>query len=508
MNVSRAIVEKCILVCCSSMLLGGILSTGATAQGSSSLTAKHSKVATKVASPAAETMPALFLSDIHFEPFWDPDKVQQLVAAPVSQWKTILAAPPSSDQQQRFASLQQSCHVRGDDASYALLASSLHAMQSHAGGAKFVTVSGDLIAHAFSCKYTALFPHSAPNEYKAFVEKTLDFVMQELHSSFQGVPVYMAMGNNDSNCGDYQLNAHSEFLTSVGKSVTEGFSSSEHQTALQTFADGGYYSVSLPAPMQHTRLLVINDIFMARNYTACSGKPDPSAATAQLTWLEQQLTKARQSGEKIWVMGHIPPGIDPYSTARKMTDVCHNQKPQMFLSSEKLADMLVEFGDVVRLAIFAHTHMDELRLLQSAKDGDHTGSQKSVAVKMVSSISPVDGNNPSFTVARIDPSSAMLEDYEVFAASNQTGTDTAWNKEYDYAQAYHQGSFSASSLKKLVTEFQLDPSAKSEASQSYLRNYFVGDRSMVLKPFWPEYVCSLSNYTADTFRSCMCSNAR
>src|SRR5580698_3754280 len=104
MNVSRAIVEKCILVCCSSMLLGGILSTGATAQGSSSLTAKHSQIATKVASPAAETMPALFLSDIHFEPFWDPDKVQQLVAAPVSQWKTILAAPPSSDQQQRFAS--------------------------------------------------------------------------------------------------------------------------------------------------------------------------------------------------------------------------------------------------------------------------------------------------------------------------------------------------------------------------------------------------------------------
>ena len=31
-----------------------------------------------------------------------------------------------------------------------------------------------------------------------------------------------------------------------------------------------------------------------------------------------------------------------------------------------------------------------------------------VAIKMVPSISPVDGNNPSFTIARVNPSSAML----------------------------------------------------------------------------------------------------
>jgi len=57
----------------------------------------------------------------------------------------------------------------------------------------------------------------------------------------------------------------------------------------------------------------------------------------------------------------------------------------MFLGSEKIAEELVDFSDVVELGIFAHTHMDEVRLLEP-----ESGSPaKGVAVKMVSSISPI-----------------------------------------------------------------------------------------------------------------------
>ena len=78
----------------------------------------------------------------------------------------------------------------------------------------------------------------------------------------------------------------------------------------------------------------------------------------------------------------------------------------MFLSSEALPEVLADYGDVVQLAIFAHTHMDEVRLLNPAiADAAH----RPVAVKMVASISPIDGNNPSFTVATIDPVHAILD---------------------------------------------------------------------------------------------------
>ena len=36
---------------------------------------------------------------------------------------------------------------------------------------------------------------------------------------------------------------------------------------------------------------------------------------------------------------------------------------------------------------------------------------------------------------------SALENYQVFVASNQTGVDTTWGKEYDYAQTFHQNAF-------------------------------------------------------------------
>jgi sphingomyelin phosphodiesterase acid-like 3 len=442
---------------------------------------------------------ALLVSDIHFEPFWDPAKVPQLAAAPIDQWNRILSTPSSPDQEARFASLQQTCHAHGADTSYALFDASLKTMRNHAEGVRFVTLSGDLISHAFQCKYNALIPNSTSAAYTAFVEKTLDYMMRELDKSFPGVPVFIAMGNNDSDCGDYRLDANSEFLRVVGKEISRHFSASERRAAEESFAAGGYYSVSLPAPIEKTRLLVLNDIFMSSNYATCAGKPDPGAADAQLTWLRQQLTKARANKQKIWVMGHIPPGVDLYSTASHLVDVCGGKSPVMFLASEKLADVLAEYGDVVELAIFAHTHMDELRLLKPK-----TTAAKGVAVKLIPSISPIHGNHPSITLAQIDPSTAALVDYKIFAASNQTGLDGKWDEEYDFASSFKEEGFTSSSVSQLIGGFAADLSAKTQASRSYIEDFSVGLASPLLRLAWPDYVCTLTNYTAESFRSCAC----
>ena len=457
--------------------------------------------------PASDTIPVLLLSDIHFEPYWDPGKVPQLAAAPVSEWKAILAAPPSVDRTARFASLQQSCPARGEDTSNALFESSLRAMRTHAAGAKFATVSGDLISHGFNCKYTVLFPHPSLIAYREFVEKTLDYVIEELGSALPGVPVYVALGNNDSDCGDYRLSDHTEFLSVIGGEVTKGFPSADRQSAMETFAAGGYYSVAMPAPVRNTRLLVLNDIFMSKNYKPCPAKADPAAADAQLAWLEQQLADARRNKETIWVMGHIPPGVDLHGTVTKMRDVCHGQSPEMFLSSEKMADELVEFSDVVRLAIFAHTHMDEMHVLTAESAGQHPDSGSGVVVKGVSSISPINGNAPSFTVARIQPSSAEMMDYRVFSASNQTGVDTVWKEEYDFAKTYHEEAFSPAAVSKLIAGFKADPDAKTKASQDYIRDFFVGSDSP-LGLVWPQYACSMANDSAQGFSSCVCAASK
>jgi sphingomyelin phosphodiesterase acid-like 3 len=455
--------------------------------------------------PATSSAEVLFVSDIHFEPFWDPGKAERLKAAPETEWNGILSSPATAGQQERFAALQQTCRARGADTSFPLYQSSLRAMRVHASGARFTIVSGDLIAHDFSCKFAAVFPKAAPGEYRAFVEKTVRYVLGELRAAFPGVPVYAALGNNDSDCGDYQIDVNSEFLASLAGEFTHGFPLAERQQAMRTFGAGGYYSVSLPAPVEHTRLLVLDDLFMSRRYQNCGGKTDEAPAE-QIAWLKQQLDAARRSGENVWVMSHIPPGVDPYSTARKAIDICSGAEPQMFLSSEKLPETMAEYGDVIRLAIFAHTHQDELRLLEPPAADAERGPipVNPVPVKIIASISPIDGNNPSFTVGQVDAATATLKDYRVIAASNQTGVDTRWAEEYDFARTYHEPAFTGATLSHLISGFRADSRGQSAESQSYLHYYMTGVDLRALATFWQPYVCALGNDSASAFRTCMC----
>ena len=461
--------------------------------------------------PGAQAVEVLFVSDIHFEAFWDPGKAVQLAAAPVSEWEAILESPATADRELQFAALQQTCHARGVDTSHILLESSLRAMRVHAGGTGFEVVSGDLIAHAFPCKFATLFPKAGPGDYRAFVEKTIDYVMSKLRVSLPHVPVYAALGNNDSDCGDYQIDANSEFLEAIVRTLTGDVPALERTEAQRTFAAGGYYSVALPAPMQHTKMLVLNDLFMARRYKTCSGKADAAPAAEQVAWMKAELDEARSRHEKVWVMSHIPPGVDPYATATKGNGVCNGNAPAMFLSSEALPETMADYGDVIRLAVFAHTHMDEVRLLEPAKAHEARGGvavKAGVAVKMIASISPVDGNNPSFTVAQIDPATATMKDYRVFVASNRTGINATWTEEYDFARTYNQAEFSAAALKSLIEGFHADGAAQTSASQSYIRNYGAGMGARELEQFWPQYICALKNDEAAAFQACVCGGTK
>ena len=451
----------------------------------------------------AQTVAAVMVSDIHFEPFFDPAKAVELAAAPVSAWKGILAGAASTDRKARFAALEKSCPVRGEDTSYPLFEASLGAMHTDGAGAKFVTVSGDLIAHSFQCKFGAVFPQAGAGAYRAFVEKSIDFVIDELDEAAGGVPVYVALGNNDSDCGDYQLDAHSEFLSAVGEQVAKTFPEAERRGIAESYAAGGYFSARLP--VGNARMLVLDDQFMGAKYTTCGGKPDPTAAEAQLDWLEKQLALARQNKEKVWVMAHIPPGVDVHATALKMDQTCGAKGPKMFLASEKIADVLTENSDVVALAVFAHTHMDELRVLKPENGATGGGD---VAVKMVASVSPINGNMPSITVARVDASSAALVDYKVMVASNATGEDTTWHEEYDWGRTYRAAEFSAANLSKLVDGFAADRDAKNEASQAYIRDFIAGKDSALLALVWPLYACGMGHDSVRAFQACACQTQK
>jgi sphingomyelin phosphodiesterase acid-like 3 len=446
------------------------------------------------------------LSDLHFDPFYDPAKFTELRHAPVAEWPAILSKPDSATRVGAFSELQSSCGVRGSDSPWSLVLTALRQAKQTRPAPLFVTVSGDLLAHGFICKFQHLAPSATPAEASAFAAKAIAFVSQQLRSVYPSVPVFSALGNNDSGCQDYFETPNSAFLKSSGVSFAANIHDPEARASLAaTFGNRGDYGVTLPGAMHNTRLIVLQDIFESSHYRGCNNVPNAAPAAEQIAWLRAQLTEVRENGQQAWVMAHIPPGIDIYTTYHRYLfapgQACNVKQPEMFLNNTALAETIGEFGDVVRLALFAHTHMDEIKLLQGP-DG------KAVPVKMVPSISPINGNDPSFLVAQVSPQTATIKDYEVYAATNAQGG--TWNREYRYSDAYHLPDFSAKSVDQLTLQLVNDKTGEDEDSRAYERYFLAGGgtfASLGLQRLWPAYSCSLRELDPAAFRRCMCPGA-
>jgi sphingomyelin phosphodiesterase acid-like 3 len=444
---------------------------------------------------AAGTEPVLMVSDIHFDPFRDPGKVAQLRAADVAQWEAILSAPDTPTQTADYMKLMSSCSSKGLDTDWKLFASSLRAEKERVAHPFFITLSGDLTVHQFECRFHATGGANDAAAYAAFAAKIVAFVTGELRKTFPGAPLYFALGNNDSGCRDYQEDAYSEYLKAVGRVAAETATSErERELVARQFSAQGNYTMQLPGAMRRTEIIVMQNVFEAARFHNCKGAADDVQAKAQISWLRGELEKAREKKEPVWVMAHMPPGVDPYATMNQHKDVCKGDTPAMFLSSGAMAEVLDEYADVVKLAIFAHTHMDEMRLFRNAGGAFAPG-------KLVPSISPVNGNRPAFTVAKVNPGTATVMDYSVTVATDNLGT--AWNEEYVYSKTYGEKDFSGASLAHLATELPKIPGA----GEQYVRFYSAGDkglRALGLGLVWPQYSCSIAHVEEADYRRCAC----
>ena len=445
----------------------------------------------RVQTAAAGDVPVVMLSDLHFDPFRDVAKVERLDKAPVAEWEAILKEPASAGQAAGFAAMQSACAAKGQDSDYALVDSALKAAAKQAGGTKFsgfVTVSGDLQVHQFECRYKRA---TGKTDFMEFAAKTTSYVMGKVQAEFAGAPVYFALGNNDSGCGDYSLDVNDAYFAGTSAALLHGLknaSEAELKRAKEDWDTGGNYAVMLPGALSRTRLVVIDDMYLSNKYSTCAKKKDKAGAAGLLAWMAQEFDAARQKGETVWVLGHIPPGTDVYGTVKHALTMC-SRAPETFLADSSLGDLLKKNEDVVKLAIFGHTHSDEFRLFGE------------VPMKGVGSITPVNGNMPSFTVAEADANG--LKDYAVYVGSNSSGVGTKWTREYGFDETFHARNFSGAALTEIVARLQKDKAGESAESKAYERDFFPGGASP-LGLVWPQYACALKDAPGAEILACMC----
>jgi sphingomyelin phosphodiesterase acid-like 3 len=437
----------------------------------------------------------LVMSDLHFDPMADPPLVDQLAAAEPEQWSTILDS--SSD---------HSLGRYGRDSNWMLLRSTLRQMAETLPKPAFVLISGDFLAHGFREEFDAAAKDHSDAAYRVFVRKTMQFLGLQLEQHFPATPILPALGNNDEECGDYQLQPAGPFLADtlpilhrlVGSAGGPGFD--------RDWQGYGNYS----ARTGGIRVLSTNTNFLSTHYrNACGSPADGDPGKATLAWLEAELAAAKEAQERVWLVYHIPPGIDGFATLRR--GACPSMMIPMWDQTYAAAflTLLKRYADTVAVSFAGHTHMDDFRLI-----GDTEGRYGFALI--TPAVSPIFGQNPAFRTLVYDAAGGVIDQttYDLTnlpqATSASGGVPPEWRAAYTFTSQWSLPRVDLPSLDRL---YSLITDAPVEREQWHV--IFPVSSSVYWAPFSGggeqlaqsvrAFRCASGNLAPSNFQQCYCS---
>lgn len=426
-----------------------------------------------VLSLAAHAETFLSISDIHFDPFADPSLVTKLEAADVTQWEAILASSATT-----------AFSPYGSDVNEPLLRSAVAEMKAQIPKPPFVLISGDFLAHKFQEKYQQYATDKSQEAYTAFVTKTIAYVASVLRTAYPGARIYPTLGNNDSDCGDYAVAPHSVFLANFRDVWSSAVDS---RSFVRRFPTGGYYHADVRG-IRDLRIIALNANFFSTDYKNTCGKPGPDPGLQELEWLAAELQLARHEHKRVWLLFHIPPGMDVFDTVQYGGN-CPTVSAGTFWKDEyqqKYLQITAAYRSTILGAFAGHTHQDEFRIVNGA------------FVHITPSISPVFGNNPAFEIVTINDK-AQIADYTVHHLPNVT---LPWAREYSFDEAYGRKRYDVASLAAIASAITSDAAVRTQ----YFNFLGSGAPKAAAESLakWLGYWCGLRTLTSSTFTACYC----
>ncbi len=437
----------------------------------------------------AEMGSFLHVSDLHFDPFDPPDLPRTLIEADIRDWSTIMAGLP-----------EQALSGYGRDSNHALLAAALAAIEKSGAEADFAVVTGDLLAHRFEERSSALL--GAPARSKSvddFAIRTTIFTAEAIASALPGKPVFLSLGNNDSDCGDYRIEPSGGYLAETRETVRRLAGPDRVEPDFdQTYGLGGYYAARHPKSAK-SLVLVLNDVLWSTEYLNACGDMKNAAGDEMLRWLGERLNGLRRAGGKAWLLRHIPLGVDAYATANANVASCP-AKVRVFLKepyATALLRLLRDYADVVQASFSGHTHFDDYRLV-SSEEGRPLGVEK-----IAPAISPIFGQNPGFHVFHYDRASGDLTDFSTVWLSNlllaKGPAAVDWRTEYTFTQAYNEPRYSPETVKSVLDAIRSPGPARDTYDQLY--DVSRGDFDPVS---FPAHSCAIAYPDVEAFTACFC----
>jgi sphingomyelin phosphodiesterase acid-like 3 len=231
------------------------------------------------------------------------------------------------------------------------------------------------------------------------------------------------------------------------------------------------------------------------NYSNACGTSTQTPALDQLHWLAGTLDRARADGESVWLLTHIPPGINSYNSVET---VQRGEGPVSFWHPEltgRFLQLVEQHPGAIQAAFVGHTHMDDFRLI-------HLKRKPALLLKLAPAVSPIFGNNPGYQVYQYDRASGAVQNYQTYYLTNLAtdGKPTAqaaatWALEYDFQTAYGAHGLNPETVAQLADGLKTDAALQ----RQYTKFYGVSAPPEFTPQTFEIYRCAIANISAAEF---------
>ena len=286
----------------------------------------------------------------------------------------------------------------------------IHGLTIFQGKYEFVMLGGDYVHHAVwnTTQQDNL------NHYKEVAETLLIL--------FPNTPVYPVVGNHEPHpvnlfppTSVWGLGHNNSW---VYNNLADLFASQLTPDALVTFRKAGYYSISHKPGF---RLVVLNtNLCYVLNFWILYESVDPEG---QLQWFADTMLEAENNQEKVFILGHVPPG----------SEECWS------VWSAQFNAVVDRFESIIMAQFYGHTHFDDLAIFFSAEEP----SRPNNALYIGASVTAYTDLNPGYKVFHVDAADTATATWEIVDHETYIYNLTAanlnnpsWFKLYSAKEAY------------------------------------------------------------------------
>jgi len=296
-------------------------------------------------------------------------------------------------------------------------------------------------------------PHDIWNQTRQGNLEVLEGTSRQLRTHFPDTMILPALGNHESSPVDsfpppYIVGEDS--ISWLYTALDREWTSWIGEGHSPTLRYGGYFSVNTAPGL---RVISLNmNYCMNKNIWLLLNSTDPAE---ELKWLVYELQLSEFKGEKVHIIGHIPPGhVDCVA-----------------VWSSNFNKIINRYEQTVTAQFYGHTHADEFQLFY---DPEQRNRATNIAY-IGPSVTPYYGLNPTYRIYNVRASDGRVIDHETWfmdlqAANAHPDREPVWQKLYTARDAYELESLSPRSWDDLVRRMNTNISLFSD----FYLNYHAG----------------------------------